>query len=366
MDWEPLLEGLEGDARAARVRLLDALHADGVPDAELRAAVRENRLVLLPIERALLAPAQYSYAELVERSGLPDARARERLRSLGTPVPEDRDAIAFGDDDLEALKRAQTYSDAGIEVEQSRATARVMTGQISRVAAALQQLFAQTYLQPGDGEDDIGLRFGEMTRKLLPATGADLDYLLRLQLRNTARSAALEDLETIGQGREVAVAFADIVGFTALGEELPGEELSEIAERLEALADEHVRAPARVVKTIGDAVMVVGPEPEPVVASMLAMVEAGHRAQLPPLRIGISYGRAIAHLGDWFGPAVNLASRLTARARRDSILTTNALQDALGETDAYRFSNAGAKRFKGIAEPVPVLRLRRADADAEA
>ena len=364
MDWEPLLEGLEGDAREARVRLLDALHAEGVPEEDLRAAAKEDRLVLLPIERALLAPAQYTFAELVERSGVSEERARLRLRSMGTPVPDDPETVAFGDDDLAALERTKTYIDAGIEIEEARSTGRVMAGQMARVAAALQQLFAQTYLRPGDGEDDIGLRFGEMASELLPVAAADLDYLLRLQLRTTARSAALQDLEQVGQGREVTAAFADIVGFTALGEELPGEELSQIAERLEALADENVRSPARVVKTIGDAVLVVGPEPLPVVASMLAMVDAAQDAELPPLRIGITHGRAVAHLGDWFGPAVNLASRLTARARPGSVLVTRALRDALGEDDGYRFSDAGAKRFKGIADPVPVLRLRRADADA--
>src|SRR3712207_6210504 len=103
-----------------------------------------------------------------------------------------------------------------------------------------------------------------MAKALMPAVDADLDYLMRLHLREFVRSDALSVAERMsGHVRdtvEVAVAFADIVGFTKLGTELPEADLGDIAGHLTELAERHIRRPARVVKSIGDAVMVVSPD----------------------------------------------------------------------------------------------------------
>lgn len=365
MDWaeQGLLDDLDGDARAARVRLLDALHADGATADELRAAVAEDRLVFLPIERALGAPAVYTLAQLVERSALSADQVERRLRALGVTIPEDPDARAFSDDDVASVDRASTYISVGMDPDHARAVVHLMSGAMARTAGGVSRLFAETFLQPGDQEDDLGRRYGEMAAELSPLVAADLDYLLRLHLRDHARSDALGMAER-ASGRlpnafDVAVAFSDIVGFTELGEELPGEELTDIAERLEVLAGEHVRPPVRVVKTIGDAVMVVSRDPDALADAMLGLTAAAS-GDLPSLRTGIAYGRAVARLGDWFGPAVNLASRVTSRARPDSVLVTNALVDALQDRYRYRLSGAGTKRFKGISDPVGVSRLRGA------
>ena len=77
----------------------------------------------------------------------------------------------------------------------------------------------------------------------------------------------------------------------------------------------------------------------------------------PPLRAGVAFGPAANHFGDWFGSTVNLASRLTARARPGSVLTTEEVREAA--KDGYTWSSAGPKRLKGIAEPVKTYRVRR-------
>jgi adenylate cyclase len=365
MDWDAagLLDDLDDDARAARVRLLDALHADGATTEELRAAVAEDRLVLLPIERALGTPAAYTLAELVARSRLSAEQVERRLRALGVTVPEDPEARAFSEDDLEAVDRGRTYIDVGMDPVHSRAVVHLMSGLMERTADAVSRLFAETFLEPGVQEDDLGRRYGEMAAALNPLVAADLDYLLRLHLRDHARSDALGMTERasgqLPNAFDVAVAFTDIVGFTALGEELPGEELTDIAERLELLAGEQVRPPVRVVKTIGDAVMVVSRDPDALVDAMVAIVAAAE-GDLPALRTGIAYGRAVLRLGDWFGPAVNLASRVTSRARPGAVLVSDALVEALRRPEAYTLSEAGRKRLKGISEPVAVKRLRAA------
>jgi adenylate cyclase len=373
MDWdaEGLLDGLEDDAREGRRRLLDALHADGVSVDELRAAIAGDRLVLLPIERALLHPPSLTLAEVAERAGLPREMVDVRLRSMGVLVPDDPDVRAFGEEDVEAAMRLRAYLDAGVPLEAGRSVMHVMAGAMARVAEPLRRLFAEAYLRPGDSEHDLGERYADMTRALMPLVAADLDYLMRHRLRDHARNDTLGAAErstgVLADSAEMAVAFADIVGFTQLGQEVPESELTDIAERLDDLATEHVQRPARVVKTIGDAVMVVSPDAGALVDCMLALIDAASAAEgFPPLRAGAAYGRAVPRLGDWFGPTVNLAARVTQRARPESLLITNEMRDALGDVDGrFVLHEAGFKRLKGITDPVPVVRVRRASADPD-
>jgi len=115
-----------------------------------------------------------------------------------------------------------------------------------------------------------------------------------------------------------------------------------------------------VVKSIGDAVMLVSPRPAPLLHAVLDLLAAAEALRgFPPLRVGVAHGRAVPRHGDWFGPAVNLASRLTDRARPGSVLVTNEVRDALGDdAAAFAFSAAGFKQLKGLPRPVATLRVR--------
>jgi adenylate cyclase len=120
-----------------------------------------------------------------------------------------------------------------------------------------------------------------------------------------------------------------------------------------------VEPPVRVVKMIGDAVMLVSPEPQELIDAGLKLVEAAEESdEVPTLRAGVAYGPAINRWGDWFGSPVNLASRLTARARPGSVLVAQDAHDAAGE-DGYAWSFAGEKKVKGFSSPVRTWRVRR-------
>ncbi|HVL94348.1 MAG TPA: adenylate cyclase regulatory domain-containing protein [Solirubrobacteraceae bacterium] len=363
MDWEAegLLEGLEGDAREARRRLLDHLHSDGVPVAQLRAAVEQERLVLLPLERALMGPETLTVREVAEESGFDLEQVAQRQRVVGVTSGDDPDAQVFTPEDLEAFRRARGYLAAGLPTDDLLAALRTVSSSVARAAEASRQVFAGAYLRAGDNEFDLAMRYEQMTKLLVPVLVADLEYLLRLHLREFARHDAVSLAEvtsgTLPAAVDVAVGFADFVGFTSLGEEIIGD----VADRLLELADVHVHRPARVVKTIGDAVMLVSREPRPLAESLLDLVDAAEAdGALPSLRAGFAFGPALPRAGDWYGGTVNLAARLCQRARPGAVLTTNAGQAALG--DGYDFSPAGFKRLKGIAEPVPAQRVRRAPA----
>ena len=160
---------------------------------------------------------------------------------------------------------------------------------------------------------------------------------------------------------EVSVGFCDVVGFTRLGEGVPAADLGAIATRLAALAAEVAEPPVRLVKTIGDAVMLVAPEPAPLLDTALGLMEAadGEGEQFPALHAGAAHGPALRRWGDYYGGPVNLAARLTERARPASLITDATVRERAGD-DGFAWSDAGLKRLKGMSEPTPVWRCRRA------
>jgi adenylate cyclase len=115
----------------------------------------------------------------------------------------------------------------------------------------------------------------------------------------------------------------------------------------------------RLVKTIGDAAMLVSPEPAALVDAALTLVEAaeGEGEDFPPLHAGIALGPVVSRGGDFYGRSVNLASRIAAIAWPGSVLCDNAVHDAAEE--AFRWSFAGERRVKGVKRPVRLWRARR-------
>jgi adenylate cyclase len=158
---------------------------------------------------------------------------------------------------------------------------------------------------------------------------------------------------------EVSVCFADLVGFTRLGERSELERLGSVAKLLESVAIEVTNPEVRLVKLIGDAAMMVSENGEALLDAALRFIEVGREAgeELPALRVGVARGLAVPQVGDWFGPPVNLASRITESSRPDSILAEGDAVKAAG--DAFAYSRAGEHRFKGLKRPVKLYRVRR-------
>jgi adenylate cyclase len=368
MDWEAegLLDGVEGDgARRARTRLLDELHEEGVPIDELRRAVAEDRLLLLPVERVLASTPRWSAREVCRRSGMDVDYFLKSRRAMGFPVP-DPDEQSFTDEDVESARLGKAYLDAGFPVDESIEVTRVLGQGMARYAEATRTSAAHAFLEAGIDEHELARRYEAVAKGLLPSTGQWFDHVFRLHLRQVLREDAItrEQLESgrIEDARTTAVAFADVVGFTALGESVRIEELTGVAARLTTLAERVSGGPVHVVKQIGDAVMLVSPEVDPMIEAVLRLVEAaGGDDEFPSLRAGVAYGPAINRWGDWYGSTVNVASRLTARARPDSVLATEAVREHAAD-DGYAWSAAGPKKLKGLSSPLRTFRVRRADA----
>ena len=365
MDFEAegLLEGLEGEAREARARLLARLAEEGVSIDELRRAVAEDRLVLVPVERALGGgDGRHTVAEVAELAGIERGLLDRYWRALGMAIAAE-DQRAFTDRDVTAAKRIAALRAAGLPDDGILEIARLLGMNMSQLAAANRRLIADAFLREGDTEYEVATRFADAARTFMPAIEESLSYVLELHLREQIRHDAVgaSELSTgrLESAQEATICFADMVGFTRLGESLEPEELGGVTGRLTEIVAEVVEPPVRLVKLIGDAAMLVGPEPRPVLDAALAVVEAAEREGegFPVLRAGVACGPALSRAGDWYGRPVNLASRITTRARPGSVLVSEQVHDAL--EDSYRWSFAGAKRLKGIDGEPRLYRCRR-------
>lgn len=360
---EGFLEGLDGPAREARRELLERLADDGVPLEELRQASSEERLALLPVERVLGGGEEcYSLDDLVEQSGLGRDFVLHLMRALGMAVPDSSER-AFSEADLEAARRAKGFLDAGLPEEGLIEITRSITRSMASVAATIGRVFAESFLRAGDDEQSLALRYAEASRELVPRLGPVLEHILGVQLRAITRQAAVDASERAAgrlQGAvQLTVAFADLVGFTTLGEKVETEELGTIAERLEELAADVAEGPVTLVKSIGDAVMLVSRDNDALLDATLSLVDsAGAEGEdFPVLRAGVARGEAVGRAGDWFGRPVNLASRITGIARPTSVLTDEEAKNAAG--DGYRWSSAGSRRIKGVKGQMRLYRARR-------
>ncbi len=365
MDFEAegLLHGLQGEAREQRRTLLQRLLADGFSREEVMKAVRENRLALLPVERVL--GGTYTASEVEERAGLPPGTMARIRRQHGLPAPTPDDRV-FTDDDVDAARAMKLFLDAGFAQERIDETTRVLGEGMRRLAATIAASFVETFLEAGESENEVAVRFAELAEQLTPAFAPVLVAAFKAHLRDSVQRGmlGLAELEAgdIAGAQDMAVCFADLVGFTRLGSQVEVGELGTVAGRLASLAASLTHAPVRLVKTIGDAAMFVSPDPAPLVEVALRLVDAFEEEGLPSLRAGIAFGPALLRAGDYYGNSVNVASRVTGVARPGSVLCTKEVRDAA--LDRFSWSPAGRHKLKGVSGPTPLYRPRHRDAEA--
>lgn len=363
---EGLLDGLEGPERESRMALLERLAKDDIPLDALRSAVEQGRLAVLPLEYMLAGEPRFTPEEVAERAGVPVEVLERQWRSIGVAIPE-RGEKTLANEDLEAAHRQRALLDSGLGVDEISELGRTIAVAMSQFAAATRQVMATSFAPPEDSESEISERIAEQTRALIPLVGPTLEYVYRLHLREQLRHAAFGAGGLGGEGPAAgtaAIAFADLVGYTELGEAMPPEELGRVTGRLEELAREVATGPVRLVKLIGDAAMFASPDTDALVCSTFELIDgmAAEGEDFPLLRAGITRGPVLSRGGDFYGAPVNLASRITGAARASSVLVSAEVKEELDAED-YRFSNAGHKHLKGISGAVQLYRCREVEDD---
>jgi len=359
---EGLLDELEGEPRRARLALLEELAAAGVPLEELHEAVGAGRLALLPVERALAGDGRrYSAREIAAIVGIDLELLRRFSAALGVPYA-DPDEPRGTEADLEAARRMRAFRDAGLPEDGMLQVARTIGMGTARIAEANRELVIRTLTQPGDTERDLAERFAAAAEQMMPLVGPTVVHALQAnmleQIRRDVIGAADLAAGEIGGAVDLTICFADLVEFTRLGEEIAPEELGLVAGRLEEMATAVAQPPVRLVKTIGDAVMLVSTAAEPLVSAALDLIAAAEAEgqQFPWLRAGLASGPTLPQSGDYYGRPVNLASRITGVARPGSVVVDAAAKEAAGEGFAYTY--IGERRLKGIDSRVKLFRAR--------
>jgi adenylate cyclase len=310
-------------------------------------------------------PPRYSVNDGARRTGLDPEFIMAVRRANGVPVL-DPDAPLLSDADMAVGDIAKAALDSGVSQEQVIDTSRVMGHATHQIAEQMGAVLFELSYRPGIDENELAERMTRRLAQLQPLIAGVVEASMRLHMREVVASAA--DNRPADGGapgtREMAVAFADVVGFTRLGEELGVDELDRVANRLSVLVAGVVNPPVRFVKTIGDAAMLVSPEPAALLETLLDLIDAADAEgeDFPQLRTGVTYGPVLTRGGDWFGRPVNLASRITALARAGSVLATREVRDAAGDASVL-WSDAGERRVRGVPERVSLHRARRADED---
>ncbi|HEX5366699.1 MAG TPA: adenylate/guanylate cyclase domain-containing protein [Acidimicrobiales bacterium] len=350
------------------VRTVRSLLADlGCSSDELDAAESEGTLPLLAVDRLILPEvARHDLGTVSERTGLTVEQVRQLWRSLGYPVPRDDEAV-FTDSDVDILGEVGRFVEGAVAPEDLLLQmSRVIGSSMARVASAQADVIAAR--APGTprsgalaGTEPTDEQIVVAASALLPIVPRILGATWRRHLR--AAIAHRMSVAAAGTGQAAVVGFADLVGFTALSQQVSDEQLAAVVDRFEHLAFDLVTDHGgRVVKMIGDEVMFTVESAPAAAETGLALSErTGGAGDLLDVRVGMAQGPVLEREGDLYGPVVNLASRITAIAHPGSIVVDEALQGRLEGDEQFWLRSMRPRYLKHIGR-VPLWVLRRSSA----
>jgi adenylate cyclase len=306
---------------------------------------------------------RYTTAQLAEASGLAVEDVRAFWWVLG--LPDAGDHPAWTDDDLEALR---ALADTGLGREAVVRVVRTVGQSVARMAEWQVAAVASTASAAGTGPAGAA----EALERARPALQRVVAHAWRrhlevgiARLRTDAAVEAGHDSPPEGvegplveeQTHDLTVGFADLVNFSGLSSTLDVNRIGDLVEVFEARCADVVGVHGgRLIKTIGDAVLFVADDAGAAARIAFALVEViGGDARLPDVRLGLASGPVVTRLGDVFGSPVNLASRLTALARRNRVLVDEeTLRRLPHEAYAARRLSARPVRGFGLLEPVAI------------
>jgi len=343
-------------ASAAHARIVARLRARGHSVEEIREATRSGRLAYGYLEDLFPAPATtHTLEDAAEASGLEPALLERIWTAVGYSALSIEEIT---DDDLRLLRYVAAALEAGFPLVAFLQLARVYGQAVARIADAEVRLFHLYVHEPLIHDGVPNLEMAEemegLARELLPLSSPIMDHVHQRFLQHFLDQDLVGHMELevdsddgLDLGRlRVAIAFADLAGYTRLTEEAGEEEAVDIIERFVEAVENTLPDDARVVKTIGDEGMVVASDAQALLDWAVGFQELLSERPLP--RIGIHQGLTLYRDGDYYGRAVNLAARVGARAAGGEVLVTRPLVEAAGSH--LRFEHIGDVKLKGFSE----------------
>jgi adenylate cyclase len=360
-----LVPGYEGHwtpASTAYVRVVARLRARGHTLEEIKRASDSGQLAVGPIENLLSSSGpRYSLREASRASGLDPDLIRRIYATMGLSAAS-LDAVS--EEDLLMMKYAAAVLAAGIPLPAFLQLMRVYGQVIAQIADAevrLVHLYVhEPLMRAGVPSVEIAQEMEGLTREVLPFAAPFMNYLHGRLLAHFVEQDMIGHMEVdldeaLEEGRlRVAIAFADLAGYARLTVERGDEAAVSTVERFVEAVAQTLPADARVIKTLGDEVMVVGSDPAALTGWAVELA-SGTEPEEPQPRIGVHYGEALYRDGDYYGRDVNQAARVVARAGGGEVLVTRPVVDMAVGIDGVEFDRIGEVRLKGFSEPTELF-----------
>jgi adenylate cyclase len=360
----PQFEGTWTPAAVAHARLVARMRARGHSLEEIRDAVVSGRLAfgylqeLFPSVRAM-----HTLAEAAAETGLDEELIETIFTTMGLPASA---VEQITDNDLELLRYGAAALLAGLPLVAFLQLVRVYGQALAQIADAEVRLFHMYVHEPLMRAGVPGVAMAEemegLVAEVLPLASPVMDHVHQRLLAHFVDQDVVGHMETELDGRErldlghlrVAIAFADLAGYTRMTEELGDEHAVGVVEHFVSEVEHTLPDDARIIKTIGDEVMVVSSDPAALVDWAVGFQELHDTRPLP--RIGMHYGEVLYRDGDYYGREVNQAARVSARAGGGEVLVTRPVVDAAGRH--LDFEHIGEVRLKGFTDPTELFLAR--------
>jgi adenylate cyclase len=364
----PQFEGVWTPAAASHVRIVARLRERGHSVQRIREASQSGKLAFGYIDELLPSTeGRYTLRQAARELDV-DAALIERLVSaMGLNALSTEELT---EEDLQVLRYGAEVLAAGLPLPALLQIVRVYGQAMAQVADAEVRLFHlylhEPLMRDGVPGVEVAQAMEGMTREMLPFALPFINYLHGRMLGYFVEQdvighieSDLDDEETAEEGRmRVAIAFADLAGYTKLTEEQGEAQAVNAVEQFVELVEQTLPIDARVIKTLGDEVMIVGADAGALTVWAVALAGA-LPAGSPPPRIGIHSGAALYRDGDYYGREVNRAARVVARASGGEVLVTRPVVDAASRQDALDFELIGEVVLKGFAEPTELYSALR-------
>jgi len=362
----PEADGAWTPAAVAHARIVARLRERGHTLDDIRRATESGQLAFGYIEDLFPGDqAVYSLEEAAADTGLEPALIERIYITVGFNM----DSLeAISEEDLQFLRYIAAVLAAGFPFVAFLQLLRVYGNAVARLADAEVRLFHLYVHEPLMRDGVPGMEMAEemesLARELLPLASPIMDHVHQRFLSHFVEQDVIGHMEAdladeeLALGRlRVAIAFADLAGYTRLTEEEGEEEALDAVDRFVEAVEHTLPDDARVIKTIGDEVMIVGSDAAALTDWAVGFQELYSERPLP--RIGVHYGQTLYRDGDYYGQAVNQASRVAARAAGGEVLVTRPVVEAAG--GHLVFEPIGSVRLKGFATPTELFLARPAE-----
>jgi adenylate cyclase len=363
----PQYDGTWTPAAVAHARLVARMRARGHSLDAIGAAAESGRLAFSYLQELFPSlDAAQTLEEAVRETGLEPELIESIFTTMGLPASA---VERISESDMELLRYAAAALAAGLPLVAFLQLVRVYGQALAQIADAEVRLFHMYVHEPlmraGVPGVEIADELQGLAAELLPLASPLMDHIHQRLLAHFVDQDVVGHMEAdldprarldLGHLR-VAIAFADLAGYTRMTEELGDEHAVDVVERFIAEVGHTLPEDARIIKTIGDEVMVVSPDPGALVDWAVGF-QALH-ASRPLPRIGMHYGEVLYRDGDYYGREVNQAARVSARAGGGEVLVTRPIVDAAGSH--LEFELIGEVRLKGFSGPTELFVARAVD-----